>query len=530
MECLSELSFESREALYLRIAELEQQVKHLEAEACGHQRNTIFYQRIMDTLPLNVYVYDLQQQRIIFSNRFVEQSLGYIPQQIDAMGDQLVEAFVHPEDLARMPELFSRWETVSDDEMLTAEYRMKQADGSWRWFLGTDSVFLRDHEGAVVQIIGSTLDITERKYVDAERERLLFAIEQSEDMVVITDPEGVIQYVNSAFERVSGYQREEVLGQNTRLLKSGQMDPQVYQDLWKTLTAGESWEGQFSNTRKDGSLFTEKASISPVRNAQAEIVNFVAVKRDITQDLFLAQQYVQAQKMESIGRLAGGVAHDFNNMLTVILGHVELILGYIKGPDNLIQDLQEVKQAAQSSADLTQQLLAFARKQPVEIRNVDLNKLILNIISLLQRLIGKDIELRWVPESDISMIRIDLGQVSQILTNLVVNARDALAGSGVIAIQTRNVHLDENDCRLNPELQPGAYVLLAVDDNGPGMDKDTLEHLFEPFFTTKKMGLGTGLGLATVYGIVQQSQGFIQVSSVQNQGSCFKIYWPQAES
>jgi len=515
------------EALYARITELEKNCQDLEQKIQVLEQNDVFCQRILATSPQIIYVYDLELQGNVFSNRQMQDALGYSSQQVIEMGAHFLDLLLHPEDLVRLPDILARWETASDTDILTLEYRMKHADGNWRWFLATDSVFQRNQKGVATQVIGSALDITERKLMEAERERLRSAIEQTEDMIVITEPEGTIQYVNSAFEQISGYRREDVIGKNTRLLKSDRVDPELYKTLWQTLRSGEPWEGQFVNKRKDGTFYTEKASISPVRNAQGEVTNFVAVKQDITQIQVLEQQVLQASKMESIGRLAGGVAHDFNNMLTVILGHVELILEYSEGPEHLIQDLEEVKQAAKSSADLTQQLLAFARKQPVIPRKLDLNQCISDTINLLKRLIGEEIDLLWTPKADLWSIKMDPGQLHQILTNLVVNARDALDGTGRITIRTSNISFDQSDIKQDPKLSPGDYVLLEVGDNGLGMNQDTLEHLFEPFFTTKKMKNGTGLGLATIYGIVQQNNGFIKAESEVQKGSQFQIFLPK---
>jgi PAS domain S-box-containing protein len=370
-------------------------------------------------------------------------------------------------------------------------------------------------------------DITERKRAEAERERLMAAIEQSSEIVVITDTAGTIQYVNPAFERVSGYTRAEALGQNPHVLKSGKHDAPFYAALWQTITDGDTWTGRFINKRKDGSLYTEEASISPVRNAAGRTVNYVAVKRDITEQLRLETELRQAQKMESVGRLAGGVAHDFNNMLSVILGSVELALSAAAPGQPLCADLEEIRKAAERSADLTQQLLTFARKQAVAPRVLDLNDAVSSTLKMLRRLIGENVELAWRPCSLDTTVRIDPSQLDQILANLTVNARDAIAGVGQLVIETGNAALAPHDCAGHEDAHPGDYVTLAVSDTGCGMDAATLEHVFEPFFTTKDVGEGTGLGLATVYGIVQQNGGFITVRSELGNGTSFTVFLPR---
>jgi PAS domain S-box-containing protein len=370
-------------------------------------------------------------------------------------------------------------------------------------------------------------DVTARKRAEAERERLLAAIDQSGEIVVITDTQGSIQYVNPAFERATGYGRAEVLDQNPRLLKSGKHDAAHYADLWRTIRSGQTWRGRFVNKRKDGTLYNEEASISPVRDADGRTVNFVAVKRDISEQLQLEAQLQQAQKMESVGRLAGGVAHDFNNMLSIILGNAELALG-ASAPESAIHaDLLEIQRTALRSAELTKQLLAFARKQTVVPQVIDLNDAVATTLKMLRRLIEKNVELIWSPVAGDATVSIDPAQLDQILANLVVNARDAIAEIGTITIATGVTTLTPAQCTRLADAVPGHYVTLAVSDTGCGIDAATLEHIFEPFFTTKGVGEGTGLGLATVYGVVRQSRGFISVASEKGKGAAFTVYLPR---
>ena len=370
-------------------------------------------------------------------------------------------------------------------------------------------------------------DITARMHAEAEHERLMTAIDQTGEVIVITDPKGAIQFVNPAFERSTGYTREEVIGKNPRILKSGNQDDAFYRDLWQTISSGKPWQGVFSNKRKDDTLYTEEATISPVRNAAGEIVNYVAVKRDITEQLRLEAQFQQAQKMESVGRLAGGVAHDFNNMLQVILGYAEMALEGAAPSSALHNDITEIRNAARRSSDLTRQLLAFARKQTIAPRVLDLNEAGKGMLTLLQRLIGEDIALAWKPEAVPAMIKMDPAQLDQILTNLAINARDAINGVGTLTLATVGQTLDAAFCSTHVDASPGDYVVLAVSDNGSGMTPETLSHIFEPFYTTKGGGAHTGLGLATVYGIVKQNNGFITVESEPGKGTTFAIYLPR---
>lgn len=373
-------------------------------------------------------------------------------------------------------------------------------------------------------VLGSFIN---RKRAEAERERLSAAIEQAVESVVITDPQGTIEYVNPAFEKLTGYSREESIGQNPNILNSGKQDKQFYKNMWDTISSGNIWQGRIINRRKDGSLFTEEATISPVFDFKKKIVHYVAVKRDISKELELEQQYRQAQKMESIGRLAGGIAHDFNNMLGVILGYSEMSLAKLDPSDALYTTLQEIHKAGLRSADLTNQLLAFARKQTIAPKVLNLNDIVSNMLKMLRRLIGEDIKLNFKPGADLWSIKIDPAQIDQILANLTVNARDAIKGNGNITIETENISIDETYTQNHIYTKPGLYVLLIISDDGSGMDTETLTQIFEPFFTTKPTGEGTGLGLATVYGIVKQNEGSINVYSEPGEGTTFKIYFPR---
>lgn len=353
------------------------------------------------------------------------------------------------------------------------------------------------------------------------------AMEQSGEVVMITDLQGDIVYTNPAFESVTGYSREEVFGRNPRLLNSGEQDAEFYRAMWSKVSAGESWHGRLVNKKKDGTQYTEDATISPVRNSAGAITSYVAVKRDITPLLALEAQFRQAQKIESIGRLAGGVAHDFNNLLTVILSFTGLVLEELDAGDSRRDDLQAVKEAGERATRLTRQLLAFGRKQVLQPEVLDLNRILVEMDKMLGRIIGEDIRLVWVRAPSLGLVKADPGQLEQVVMNLAVNARDAMPEGGRLTIETANVVLDGQDVEGRLDARPGAYVMLAVSDTGVGMDKQTQASAFEPFFTTKERGKGTGLGLSTVFGIVKQSGGNIWLYSEPGTGTTFKIYLPR---
>jgi PAS domain S-box-containing protein len=428
-------------------------------------------------------------------------------------------------------ESWKRLSAAVEKALLTGEpYRLElevvRPDGGHRQIIAFGGT-KRDADGQAVGLYGTVQDVTELRRVEAERERLITAIEQAGEMVMVTARDGTIEYVNPAFERVTGYTQQEVMRKTPRIFKSGKQDAAFYRELWATITAGRPWRGRLVNQRKDGTLYTEDATISAVRNAAGEIVNFVAVKRDVTEQLRLAEQFVGAQKMEAIACLAGGVAHDFNNLLTVILSYASFAIEETRKDDSLQEQLLQIQKAGERAAGLTRQLLAFSRKQVLNPQVLDLNQLVVDLEKMLRRLVREDIALRWVLAPDLGRIKADPGQIEQVIMNLVVNARDAMAKGGNLTVETSNVEIDDEYAAEHVAVTPGRYVLLAISDTGCGMDATTKQRLFEPFFTTKEKGKGTGLGLSTVYGIVKQSGGNIWVYSELDKGTVFKVYLPR---
>ena len=448
----------------------------------------------------------------------IERLFGWKPTEV--VGRDVLSN-VHPEDKELVKNFFDT--LLSEPNATgTTEYRYQCRDGSYRWIEFTGVNLLHDPD--LNGLLGDYHDLSKRKQAGAERELLAMAIAQAAEIVLITDALGDIEYVNPAFESLTGYTREEVIGRNPRFLKSGQQDVAFYREMWATLTRGKIWQGTLVDRKKDGTFITMETSISPVHDSAGTIVNYVAAKRDITLELSLRAQFDQAQKMESVGRLAGGVAHDFNNMLGVILGYTELALEQVGPAHPIFDDLQEIRNAAERSADLTRQLLAFSRQQTIAPKVLDLSETIAGMLKMLGRLIGEDIKLVFDPGKNLWPTKIDPSQLDQILVNLCVNARDAITDIGRITIEIGNSKFDEEFCASHAGFLPGEYVGVSVTDTGSGMDKATLAHIFEPFFTTKEMGKGTGLGLATVYGIVKQNRGFINVYSEVGEGTRFTIY------
>ncbi len=373
-------------------------------------------------------------------------------------------------------------------------------------------------------------DISARRRAEEEIQRLAAAVEQAADAVVITDTAGIIQYVNPAFEHILGYPRAEVLGKTPALLKSGRHDGQFYDRLWSAISTGRIWRGRLTDRRKDQTLVELNTAISPVRDASGKIVNYVAVSHDVTREAELQDQLRQAQKMEAIGRLAGGIAHDFNNLLTAIMGNADLVLRRLGPGAQVREDVEQIREAAQQAAGLIAQLLTFSRKQVVNPRVIPLNDTVSNLARMLARLIGRQIRLNTELHPQAGLIRIDPVQLEQVIMNLALNARDAMPEGGTLTIRTRFSRVDDPAALKLADIEPGLYSLLEVVDTGIGMDAQTQARIFEPFFSTKEVGRGTGLGLATVYGIVRQCGGAIHVQSAPGQGSTFAVYFPQARA
>ncbi len=372
-------------------------------------------------------------------------------------------------------------------------------------------------------------DITELRNAQETLRRLGTAVEQSAEAIVISDAQGNIQYVNPAFEEITGYKSSEAIGQNPRILRSNKHDAKFYKEMWDTITRGETWKGHIINKKKSGELYEEDATISPIRDGAGKIINYVSVKRDVTQEVALENQLRHSQKLEAIGQLAGGIAHDFNNLLTAINGYSELTLERLDDSDPMKQDVEEIKKAGERAASLTRQLLAFSRRQMLQPKTLNLNSVVVDMNKMMQRVMGENIDIKLNLAGDLGNIKADISQVEQIVMNLSVNARDAMPHGGKLIIETSNVNFDDNPAVYGVEISKGRYIKLSVSDTGYGMDEKTRSHIFEPFFTTKDVGKGTGLGLSTVYGIVQQSGGQIMVESEAGVGTVFSIFLPRSE-
>jgi PAS domain S-box-containing protein len=403
-----------------------------------------------------------------------------------------------------------------------------------------EPVYLKQYNAALIRKLEAKMeqleranrelayDIAERKQMAEAHARLATAVEQAAEAIVITDTNGKILYVNPAFEKTAGYTWREAVGQNPRILKSGKYDSTFYRQMWDSLAQGKVWSGRIINKKKSGALYEEDMIISPIRDSAGRIINYVAVKRDVTQEVALAEQLRQVQKMESIGQLAGGVAHDFNNILTVIQGNASLLLDAKNLSEADVDLAKQIIHAAERAAGLTRQLLVFSRKQVMQPAHLNLNEVVGNMTKMLQRILGEDIALQSDYTPILPLVFADAGMIEQVLLNLAVNARDAMPSGGQLMIATASKTIGQEYAQQNPAAGAGQCVCLSVSDTGCGIAPENLSRIFEPFFTTKEIGRGTGLGLATVYGIVKQHHGWIEVDSQVGKGTTFRIYLPAA--
>ncbi len=480
---------------------------------------------LVDILPQIVFETD-EQGKLTFVNKYGLAAFGYTEADFAAGLNTL--QMIAPQDRERAANRMHQV-IAGDRGDIGVEYTAVRKDGTEYPVIIYTARYLR--AGKPAGLKGIIIDITERKQAEEllrESEERFKALHNASFGGIALHDKGAILECNQGLSDMTGYSQSELIGMDGLLLIAEQSRDMVMANI----LSGYEEPYEAVGVRKNGEEFPMRleARNVPYKGQQVRTVEF----RDITEHKRaeaerekLQAQLNQAQKMESVGRLAGGVAHDFNNMLTVILGHAELTLARLEPVNPLFGDMQKIQKAAEHSAGVTRQLLAFARKQTVSPRVFDLTESVEEMLKMLRRLIGEQIDLVWRPGRKSGMVKMDPTQLDQVLANLCVNARDAIADVGRITIETGRVIFDEANCARQAELEPGDYVLLAVSDDGSGMGRETVANIFEPFFTTKEVGQGTGLGLATVYGIVKQNDGFINVDSEPGQGTTFRIYLPR---
>ena len=416
--------------------------------------------------------------------------------------------------------------SMDTGETYDLEHRIVIDNNEIRWIHARGD-FIRDTQGSPLRMLGIIRDVTERKLVDLTLHLQASALKTAAEGIVIANSDGVVEWVNPAFTQLTGYGFDEIVGQNPKLLKSGKHDPSFYRKMWDTILAGNTWRGEICNKCKNGRLYQEEQSITPVLDDSGEISHFIAIKRDVSERQLLQRQLQQSQKMEVVGQLTGGIAHDFNNMLASILGYTELADERLKQTDDDTTKsyLSEVLKSGWRARDLIAQMLAFSQGGEGDVEPTRLAPLIKESLKMLGSTLPSSIEIKAQLSDDLSVMTNPV-QFHQLIMNLCINARDAMEGQGCITIELRRTDHIEAACCSCHETITGDYIQFSVRDTGPGIKPERLEHIFEPFYTTKDVGKGSGMGLSMIHGIMHEQGGHITVETRLGQGSTFILLFP----
>jgi PAS domain S-box-containing protein len=477
------------------------------------------YRLVSDNVLDVIWTTDLQLH-ITYASPSITRVTGYTPEELKTLPLERLLTPASLEDARRslvdgLAENAARGPTGGR----TLEVELTRKDGTTAWTELKIS-FLRDRGGVPRGILGVARDISERRRAEetlrntVQRLTLQSAVmEAAANAIVITDPGGTIQWVNPAFTRLTGYTAAEAVGRNPRILNSRRQPETFFRGLWETITDGKVWRGEIVNRRKDGTLYTEQMTITPVLDAAGAITNFVAIKEDVSGQKQIEEQLRQAQRMEAVGRLAGGVAHDFNNLLQAMLGLTQLARVHAEDPGTSQERLEELEELLSRGAQLTQQLLLFSRREEPRVEPFDLNEAINGTAKLLRRLLRENVTLTLDLTAESLVVAADRGQIGQVWMNLAVNAADAMPDGGTLTVRSGR--------------DGERHVWFSVSDTGHGIPDTILAHIFEPFFTTKEAPSGTGLGLAVVHGIVSRHGGRVDVTSTPGEGTTFRVTLPR---
>ncbi len=464
---------------------------------------------------------------VIFMNPMAQQLTSWKLQ--NAVGEPLAHVCNIVDAKSRKDRQFRKKlkEVIQDGIVYTLDNTsiLQAADGREPYVAGTAAP-IKDEEGEIIGGVLVLQDLTQFKLAEEAVLRLATVVDQADDLIFITDVHGTVQYVNPGFERVTGYQPNEIIGIHIDKFTDYHAEAAFVEKLRLTLETNEGWRDRFTFKHKEGQQLRLESWFSPIIDPSGEVINYVCVSHDITREVELQKQLNHSQKMEAVGRLAGGVAHDFNNLLTVISGFNDLIMEEVQDDESLLENAKEVSTAVEAAMNLTGMLLTFSRKDVFKPVVLDPNKAIQNMENILDKLVSTDVKLALSLVPDARTVKVDPAKLNQVLMNLVVNASQAMPVGGEIKIETQCINFKPGSGDHPSGLKPGEYFVLTVADNGMGMDRATMTHVFEPFFTTKDAGKGTGLGLSLVYGFIKQVAGEIKVESKENVGTTFKLYIP----
>jgi two-component system, cell cycle sensor histidine kinase and response regulator CckA len=509
-------------AASVRLFLVQRQLLHSSREL---QKNLSLLQGITEGTTDAIFIKDLHGRYLMINSagarsldRSVNEILGKDDSQLFAPGNGL-------QIMARDRAVMRAGETSTYEELAIT-------NSGTRTYLSTKGPY-RDASGRVLGLLGICRDITDRRRAEEEihksQQRLRIHVEHTPLAVIEWDPEFRVVAWNAAAESIFGFSREEALGQHAHFIVPQDFRQQVAEVGQGLLEKKAGMRSTNDNITKDGRTISCEWYNTPLVDESGRVLGIASLVQDVTERVALEQKLRQSEKMEAIGRLAGGVAHDFNNILTVIMGYTHILTDGLPAESRLTDATSQIRSAAEHAAGITRQLLAFSRRQILAPQVIDLNEIMMSLDIMLRRLIGEDIEVLALPGRGLGAVNADPGQIEQVIMNLALNARDAMPNGGKLTLETENMELGDAYAREHPPLEPGRYVMLAVSDTGSGMSPDTQAHIFEPFFTTKEVGKGTGLGLSTVYGIVKRSGGYIWVYSEPGKGTTFKIYLPRVD-
>ncbi len=503
------------------IAIKEDVTQRLEAEE-ALRRSEARYRSLFDGVPIGLYR-TTPGGRIVDVNTAMVRLLGYRDRE-QLQEKPVLELY---EDPAARDQFLGLLETAG--EVYGLDVRLRCADGRVIW-ARVSSTVERDADGAILYVEGAMQDVTERR---EDEDRLRFQgqlLGAAGEAVIATDLGGRILYWNHRAEELTGWSSEDVSGRDAVEVLGPEVARAEPDTILQRVRTGATWSGESEIQRREGTVVPTQVTAAPIHDERGRVVGAVAVIRDLSVQRSLEEELRHAQKMEAVGRLAGGIAHDFNNVLTAIQGHTQFLIDGLQDDSRLLEDAHVVQRSAERAKRLTQQLLAFSRKQILKATVLDVRVVLQELEELIRPLIGEDVILSISTEEHAAYVEVDPGQFEQVLLNLVVNARDAMPAGGELHISTQPTDHSRFEDRVPDEVEPGPYVVLEVRDTGTGMDMEVLDRLFEPFFTTKELGKGTGLGLSTVYGIIRQSGGHIAVESEPGAGTTFTVYLPQVEA
>ena len=492
---------------YLKMSALQEQVRLLSSAV--HQ------------LPVSVVIAS-PDHVVQYVNPEFTKTFGYTSDEVLGEKPSILKSGFTPDSTYR-----EMWKHLNKGQLWRGEFLNKSRDDVLVPVSSSISP-IRNEEGEITHIIGILTDITERNQAEQAVRKLSQAVEQSPSIVMITDANAIIEYVNPRFEEVTGYSFEEAVGQRPGFMNSGEESRQKYEELWQAITTGKEWRGEFRNKHKDGSLYSESATISPIKSPDGTITNYLAVMEDITERQDLEAQVRRAQKMEAVGQLTGGIAHDFNNILGIVLGNLELLRGIVGSDSKALFRVEKAISGIRRGAKLTNKLLSFSRKVGSEVHLTRVNRFIENLEELIAKSLTVSVTVTTRLAGDLWPVMVNSGEFDDTLLNLSLNARDAMPDGGKLTIETANVVLDDAYVEENPDAWVGEFVMVSVSDTGVGMDDEVMSMMFEPFYSTKDLGSGTGLGLSMVYGFVQRSDGHLNVTSRPGEGTTFRLFLPRA--